>query len=123
MDAREFYKEVVFKNYEESKADPASFRKLWNAVVSMNTVAKYVALDRLSYGSLARNEIDTKSREVRQQHAELQSLKDRAETLKHVRRHVDGRLIESSTGILPTDPTTWELSDGSEPAAEICTGR
>ena len=80
----------------------------------MNTVAEYVALDRLGYASLVRKQIDAKCDDVRQQYASLQSLKNLAETLKHVRRHAPrGQLTASSTGILPTDPTTWELNDGS----------
>jgi hypothetical protein len=113
MDAKAFFQEVVLKNYQESKADQASFQKLWNAVVSMNTVPEYVALDRLRYASLLRKEIDQKSDEVRQQYASLKSLNEGAITLKHVRRHISGKLVESSSGIKLTDPTTWRLNDGT----------
>jgi hypothetical protein len=102
MDAKAFFQEVVLKNYQESKADQASFQKLWNAVVSMNTVPEYVALDRLRYASLPRKELDQKSDEVRQQYARLKSLNEEAITLKHVRRHISGKLVESSSGIKPT---------------------
>jgi hypothetical protein len=43
MDAKEFFSAVVVENYKEAIADPANLRKLWNAAVSMNTVAEYLA--------------------------------------------------------------------------------
>jgi hypothetical protein len=43
MDAKEFFSVVVVENYKEAIADPANLRKLWNAAVSMNTVAEYLA--------------------------------------------------------------------------------
>ena len=115
VNAKEFFQEIVTKNYQESTADKASLRKLWNAVVSMNTVAEYVALAHLGYADdLERKDIDAKSSEVRKQYPNLQSLKKLAETLKHVRRHIpSGQLTASSTGIAPMDPTTWVWRDGS----------
>jgi hypothetical protein len=47
MDAKEFFSVVVVENYKEAIADPANFRKLWNAALSMNTVAEYLALMEL----------------------------------------------------------------------------
>ena len=38
MDAKELFSVVVVENYKEAIADPANFRKLWNAALSMNTV-------------------------------------------------------------------------------------
>jgi hypothetical protein len=114
MDAKEFFQEVVLKNYQEATADPASFRKLWNAVVSANTVAEYIALDQLGYAHLTRKQIDEKSEEIRRQYPSLQSLNERAVTLKHVRRHVSGKLIDSSTSISPNDPFTWVLYQFAE---------
>jgi hypothetical protein len=43
MDAKEFFSAVVVENYKEAIADPANLRKLWNAAVSMNTIAEYLA--------------------------------------------------------------------------------
>jgi len=52
MDAKEFFSAVVVENYKEAIADPANLRKLWNAAVSMNTVAEYLALHRAGYPTL-----------------------------------------------------------------------
>jgi hypothetical protein len=113
MDPKAFFENVVLKNYDAYRADPTCFSKLWNAVVSANSVADYVALHRLGYGTLLRKRIDAESERVRQEYPELQSIRERADTLKHVRRHVGQGLTETSTGILARDPTTWHLDDGS----------
>jgi hypothetical protein len=57
MDASEFFREVVKSNYEESVKNPHSFRSLWNALVSMNTVAEFVALERLEYSPTSAKEL------------------------------------------------------------------
>ena len=44
MDAADFFHDLVKPNYEELRRDQNRLRRLWNAVVSMNTVAEYVAL-------------------------------------------------------------------------------
>jgi hypothetical protein len=114
MDVKQFYEQIALKNYEDSLADPTSYQKLWNAMVSANTIADYLGLERLNYGStLTRQEIDGAVSDVRQAYPDLQSLNDRASTLKHVRRHKGNVLTETSTGVLPHDPTTWHLDDAS----------
>jgi hypothetical protein len=86
MDAKEFYQQVALKNYDEYKANPSSYNKLWNALLSANTVAEHVGLERLNYGSSAtRSELAEKAHDVRHQYPALKSLNDRAITLKHVR--------------------------------------
>jgi hypothetical protein len=114
VNAREFFTAVVVENYRASKAAPASFAALWNAIVSMNTVAEYVALDRLGYARLTRNDIDRAAETVRAQYSELRDIKICAETLKHVRKHLGQQVIATSTGVDTGDPTTWELQDGSK---------
>ena len=54
MNAVDFFEDVVKRNYKQFVDDPDDLRLLWNAVVSMNTVAEYVALHRLGYVQVAR---------------------------------------------------------------------
>ena len=114
MDAADFFKDVVNPNYERFLEDQNQVRRLWNAVVSMNTVAEYVALDRLRYEQVAREQLDQKAKEIRQDHRVLLELKVCAETLKHVRK-LEGKVgtevtsVPSSTGILSNQPTTWAI--------------
>jgi hypothetical protein len=112
MDAAEFFQEVVRPNYEEFCRDQNQLRRLWNEVVSMNTVAEYVALDRLGYEELEREELGNKANEIRNGNPILRDLKVCAETLKHVRKLERKALTEfssltSSTGLLSNQPTTW----------------
>jgi hypothetical protein len=44
MNAAEFFKGVAERNYEEFENSPEDLKSLWNSVVSMNTVAEYLAL-------------------------------------------------------------------------------
>jgi hypothetical protein len=113
MDAKEFVEQVALKNYEASKTDPTDFRKLWNAFGAMNSVAEFVAIDRLDYGSASQNEIESKYQAVRKQYPALQSIKEGAEMFKDVRRHIKGEVTASSTAISPSDPTTWVLKSRS----------
>jgi len=41
VDAREFFNTVVKPNYAEFSRHPTDIRLLWNALISMNTVAEY----------------------------------------------------------------------------------
>jgi hypothetical protein len=114
MYVKQFYQHVALKNYEDSRADPMSHQKLWNAMVSANTIADHLGLEGLNYGpTLTRKEIDGAVSDVRQAYPDLQSLNKRANTLKHVRRHERNVLTETSTGLLPDDPATWHLNDAS----------
>ena len=113
MASKEFVEEVVRAHYQACKTDPTNYSKLWSAFQSMNTVAEQVALERFCYGNVTRQELEAKSEDVRQQFPELQPIKEGALMLRHVRRHVRGQVTASSTGISPSDPTTWVLQDGS----------
>jgi hypothetical protein len=42
MDASEFFQIVAEPNYEQLIGDPSDLRSLWNAVVSMNTIAEFL---------------------------------------------------------------------------------
>jgi hypothetical protein len=114
MDAREFFREVVKPNYEESLKNPHSYRLLWNALVSMNTVAEFVALERLEYSPTSRKELMQSANVLRDQ--SLADLKFCVETLKHIRKIEDKpksnqkfTTVETSTGILSHDPATWRV--------------
>jgi hypothetical protein len=112
MDAKEFFSAVVVENYKEAIADPANLRKLWNAAVSMNTVAEYLALHRAGYPTLDRFKVDEKAEVVRNEYPDLKAIKSYADRLKHVRKHEAQQVTASSTSISPQDPSTWaDLSD------------
>jgi hypothetical protein len=120
MDAAEFFKDVVKPNYEEFRCDQNQIQRLWNAVVSLNTVPEYVALDRLDYREQAGpREFREKAKEIRNGYPILLVLKVCAETLKHVRK-LEGTVrteftsTPSSTGILSNQPTTWVIGYKAE---------
>lgn len=113
MDAADFFHDLVKPNYEEFCRDQNQLRRLWNAVVSMNTVAEYVALERLDYReALGRDELAEKASEIRKGNPALHDLKDCAETLKHVRKlgpkpPTEFSSLTSSTGLLSNEPANW----------------
>jgi hypothetical protein len=114
MDAPEFFREVVKPNYEESVKNPHSFKLLWNALVSMNTVAEFVALARLEYSLTSAKELMQSANVLRDQ--SLADLKFCVETLKHVRKIADKpksdpkfTTIASSTGLSSHDQATWRI--------------
>ena len=114
MDAADFFRDVVKPNYEAFCVDQNQLQGLWNAVVSMNTVAEYVALDRLGYEDLNREKLDKQAHAVREGNPILLDLKVCADTLKHVRKlerkvRTEVTSILSSTGILSNQPTTGSL--------------
>ena len=112
MDVKEFFSLIVVENYKEAIADPANFRKLWNAAVAMNTVAEFLALHRAGYPTLKSWEVDEKAEAVRNEYPDLKAIKSYADRLKHVRKHVGQELTASSTSILPQDQTTFaDLKD------------
>jgi hypothetical protein len=84
MDAKEFFSVVVLENYKEAIADPANLRKLWNAAVSMNTVAEYLALHRAGYPTLDRFKVDEKAKAVRSEYSDLKAINSYVDRLKHV---------------------------------------
>jgi hypothetical protein len=68
MDARELFQEVVSPNYREFIESQNDIRLLWNALVSMNSVAEYLALERLNYASTSRQIIMYVADKVREQY-------------------------------------------------------
>ncbi|MGH6725455.1 MAG: hypothetical protein ACREB8_02770 [Pseudolabrys sp.] len=115
MDAAEFFKDVAEFNYQEFNTNPGNLRHLWNAIVSMNTVAEYVALDQLGYSDVPRAKFDVAAKKIRDKHPILNDLKYCAETFKHVRKIKDHpklgsgfSTIAASTGV-SDDPTTWQI--------------
>jgi len=89
----EFFHHVVKKNYEAHCSQPNDFHHLWNAVVSMNTVAEYLALERVDYAEISREDLAQRANKIRDKTLHLGDLKYCAETLKHVRKIVDHRDI------------------------------
>jgi hypothetical protein len=115
MDAAEFFKDIAKRNYQEFTLHPDSRRHLWNAIVSMNTMAEYVALARLSYVQVPRAKLDDEAKQIRAKHVALEELKYCAETFKHVRKIKDHpkygsgfSTIATSTGVAD-EPTTWQI--------------
>jgi hypothetical protein len=116
MNAAEFFKDVAKGNYDEFIRQPSSRRLLWNATVSMNTVAEYVALDRLRYNQVPRKTLDQTAKHFRDGQPILADLKYCAETFKHVRKikyHPSlastFTTIATSTGVSEHDVTTWKI--------------
>jgi len=107
MDASEFFNTVVKRNYEEFTNNPNDFRSLWNAIVSMNTVAEYMALEQLQYAQVPREKLDATAEQIR--------AKDKtcAAALKHVRKTTRSNkqgsftVTVTSTIASPIDITTW----------------
>jgi hypothetical protein len=117
MDAREFFETVVQTNYYEAKSRPDEFRLIWNAVVSMNTVPEYVALEHLQYAQ-NRQAIDDESAKIRNTYPTLLTLKTCAEALKHARKQPRNKLTlysspptitVTSTGVNTSEPSTWVI--------------
>jgi hypothetical protein len=113
MDARQFFQDVVRRNYFEFFDHPDDIRLLWNAVVSMNSVAEFLALHQLNYAEVSPDQLNQTAKQKREQHR-LLDLKFCAETLKHVRKIKDQRggaftSVASSTGIT-SDRATWMIS-------------
>jgi len=112
MDATEFFQNIIKPNYEDSAGAPDDLRLLLNAIISMNTVAEFVALDRLDYAKISEKELGKQANEIRRQFPSLEDLKFCAETLKHVRKlhgtmTSDYSVTPSSTSISPSEPSTW----------------
>jgi predicted RNA-binding protein with EMAP domain len=84
MDVSEFFNTVVKPNYQEFTRRSDDFRLLWNAIISMNTVAEHVALERLQYASVSREVLARTANQIRDK--DLDELKYCAEALKHVRK-------------------------------------
>jgi hypothetical protein len=118
MDASEFFNTVVKRNYEEwtgFTGNQDDFRLLWNAIVSMNTVPEYLALDQLGYAQVSREVLDGTAKQIRDKDKSLIDLKFCAETLKHVRKiprkqkQGSVTITISSTIASPIDRDTWTI--------------
>jgi hypothetical protein len=113
MDASEFFNTVVKRNYEEFTGRSDDFRLLWNAIVSMNTVAEYMALEQLQYAQVPREKLDATAKQIRDKDQSLIDLKSCAEALKHVRKTTRSNkqgsftVTVTSTIASPIDITTW----------------
>jgi len=110
MDAFDFFHDVATVNYKVLKKSP-DLRLLWNAVVSMNNVAEYLALHRLGYpASVSQSELRDAAEQIRNGHPSLDDLNFCAITFKHVRRIPRSRpsgLTATSTSLSAGDKTTW----------------
>jgi hypothetical protein len=65
MDASEFFNTVVKLNYKEFLEKPDDFRLLWNAIISMNTVPEYMALDQHGYAQVSRDKLAYTANQIR----------------------------------------------------------
>jgi hypothetical protein len=74
MNAAEFFKGVAERNYEEFENSPEDLKSLWNSVVSMNTVAEYLALDQIGYTQVPRAVLDEQTKKIRDKHKSLSDL-------------------------------------------------
>jgi len=115
MDAYEFFHEIVVPNCDEALREPYKLRLAWNAIVSLNTVPEFVALDRLGYKiDVDRGLLDSKADEIRKSYLALVSLNHEAIKLKHVRRlprkqNEPLSSLNSSTSNEISAPTSAEL--------------
>ncbi|MGZ4883047.1 MAG: hypothetical protein ACXV2A_04050 [Halobacteriota archaeon] len=123
MNAKEFFDEVVAPNYLDAHQHPNNFKLVCNAITCMNTVAEFVALERLGYPTvLTRSDLETKANEIRKNNPPLCDLKYWVDTLKHVRKLTNAKtdtheVTRSSTSILVSDPSSWQhLNDLIEEA-------
>jgi hypothetical protein len=116
MDAAEFFRDIVKPNHDEFTNNTGDLRLLWNAIVSMNTVVEYVALDRLGYGQVSCVTRGNEARKIRVNSPILLELKYCAETFKHVRKiRIKKRggglsTIATPTGVSSEDQTTWRIA-------------
>jgi len=114
MDASDFFNTVVKRNYQEFTASSDDYRSLWNAIVSMNTVAEHVALEQHQYNAqVSRQELGRTANQIRDN--DLADLKFCAEALKHVRKiprkqkQGSVTITVSSTIVSSTDRATWTI--------------
>jgi len=115
MDAREYFQDIVQRSYYEYCQNPKDIRLLWHAIVSMNSVPDYIAVDRFGYVlEVDRKEFDAEVRKVRKE-LDLTELQYCANTLKHVRRIPRDQFTAtaSSTSVDAADQDTW-VFDGHD---------
>jgi len=118
MDTSEFFNTVVKRNYQEFigfAGNPDDFRLLWNAIISMNTVPEYMALDQLGYAQVSRDDLARTANQIRDKDQSLIDLKFCAEALKHVRKIPRKQQQDSVTSTVsstvasPIDRATWTI--------------
>jgi hypothetical protein len=113
MTAEKFFHRVVIRNYKYCRANPSDWSALWNAIVSMNTVAEYIALERAGYVPIERGKLECQANDIRSKTQNLTALKLCAESLKHGRNIMDRckkfLITAPSSGIKPEDQTTWTI--------------
>jgi len=115
MDASQFFNTVVKRNYEEFTKNPNDFRSLWNAIVSMNTVPEYMALEQLQYAQVPREKLDATAEQIRAKDQSIIDLKTCAAALKHVRKTTRSNkqgsftITVTSTIASPIDRETWTI--------------
>jgi hypothetical protein len=86
MDTSEFFNTVVKRNYQQFTSNPDDFRLLWNAIISMNSVPEYMALDQHGYAEVSREALAVTANQIRNTDQSLKDVKFCAEALKHVRK-------------------------------------
>ena len=115
MTAAEFFHHVVTRNYKYCCANPRDWSALWSAIVSMNTVAEHIALERAGYAPIEREKLECQANDIRSKTQNLTALKLCAESLKHGRKIRDRckkfLLTAISSGINPEDQTTWTIHE------------
>ena len=114
MDTGEFFQNVACRNYFEFFERGDDIRLLWNAVVSMNSVAEYLALHQQNYARISQNQLTRTAKQIREQH-HLLDLKYCAETFKHIRKIKDqrGGASFTTTGTstnITSDRATWMIN-------------
>jgi hypothetical protein len=97
MGSHEFLRDVVLPNYWEFDKCP-DVRLLWNALVSMNSVAEHLALDELKYADVSRNKMDKIANKKRDQYELLDAEPVNA--------------TATTTGVT-SDKETWKIIDHS----------
>ena len=108
MDARDYFEKIVTPNYYDAKNNPNDLRSLWNALLTMNSVAETIELQRLNYSGVDRDTRIKRSSDIRQTYPCLGDLQHCADTMKHVRKQTRD-VTATSTNILPSDRSTWQI--------------
>jgi len=117
MNAHQYFATIAKPNYEDAKRKADELRLLWNAIVSLNTVPEFLALEQLDYDpELDQQSLYVKADKIRDKFPALRTLKKCANTFKHARSIRPKRnstrfsSISSSTGISPEDRSTWVIT-------------
>jgi hypothetical protein len=77
MDAYKYFATIAKPNYEDAKRNSDELRFLWNAIVSLNTVPEFLALDQLDYDlDLDRQTLDIEADKIREKFPALRTLKN-----------------------------------------------